>query len=206
MRVVFDKEDPTKLKICLQDSLCLPDVKKRSVILKLDQDYSEAEFVQGEGSIRGYAEREEVNEFLSNILELDVVLLRSPPSRLMNIDRNHYQGALESDRRAFYQQEGAISLVNNQSCQQLVLAMYNKYRDSHEYIQMANADIPTFRPNMVIDEEFDEAFCEDEFQEMRVANIMLRQIGPKAIRDQSASINWRTNTRHPKLEPYTTMT
>lgn len=43
------------------------------------------------------------------------------------------------------------------------MAMYNKYKDDRELIGMANADVPTFRPNFVIDEEYDEPYCEDEF-------------------------------------------
>lgn len=120
--------------------------------------------------------------------------------------KKHYLFAQEFDRRANFLTEGPIYLVNNQSCQTLVLAMYQKYKESREYIQMANADIPTFRPNIVIDEEFDEPYCEDEFIEMRIANIMLRQIGPRAISDKFCSINWRTNTRHPTSEPYTIIT
>lgn len=100
--------------------------------------------------------------------------------------------------------DGAIHLVNNQSMQSLVMAMYNKYKDDHAMLQMANADIPTFRPNFVIDEEYDEPFCEDEFQEMRVANIMFRQLGP-CQRCKTTSLNWRLNIRHPKMEPYTTI-
>jgi uncharacterized protein YcbX len=173
-RVVFVKDDPNSLKICLQDTLCFPDIKKRSVILKLNQNYTEAEFVQAESSYRGYKERDEINDFLSLILQQDVMLLRSSPSRLMHIDKESYIYALETDRRASFLTDGAISLLNNQSCQQLVLGMYNKYVESREYIQMANADIPTFRPNIVIDEEFDEMYCEDEFHEMRIANIMFR--------------------------------
>lgn len=123
----------------------------------------------------------------------------------MNIDHEHYIYARESDRKASFLPEGPIYLLNNQSCQALVLAMYHKYRESQEFIRMAVADIPTFRPNLVIDEEFDEPYCEDELWELRIANIMLRQLGPRAIRDSYCSINWRCNTRHPKLEPYTVL-
>jgi hypothetical protein len=85
------------------------------------------------------------------------------------------------------------------------MSMYNVYANDHEMIQMANADIPTFRPNLHIDEEYDDTFCEDEFLEMRVANIMLRQIGP-GYSDEQHSLNWRTNSRHPKNEPYNIVT
>ena len=69
---------------------------------------------------------------------------------------------------------------------------------------LAVADIPTFRPNIVINEEYDEPYCEDEFQEMRIGNIMLRQLGP-CKRCKTTSLIWRLNMRHPLLEPYTTI-
>ena len=84
--VFFDKEDQNKVKICLQDSLCFPDIKKRSIIIRIDEDYTEAEIIQAEKSYRGFKEREEVSEFLSIVLQRDVLLIRSLPSRLMKID------------------------------------------------------------------------------------------------------------------------
>lgn len=55
-----------------------------------------------------------------------------------------------------------------------MLAIYNKYRDDVKALARINADVNTFRPTFLIDEEYDEAYCEDEFQEMRIANIMFR--------------------------------
>ena len=52
--------------------------------------------------------------------------------------------------------------------------LFNKYKDDPDMLGLAVADIPTFRPNIVINEEYDEPYCEDEFQEMRIGNIMLR--------------------------------
>jgi hypothetical protein len=43
------------------------------------------------------------------------------------------------------------------------MAMYNKYRNDDDVRDIVNADIPTFRPTFVINEEFDEPYCEDEF-------------------------------------------
>ena len=41
--------------------------------------------------------------------------------------------------------------------------MYNKYRDDEAACSLVNCDVITFRPNFVIDEEYDEPYCEDEF-------------------------------------------
>ena len=82
--------------------------------------------------------------------------------------------------------------------------MYNKYKNDEKMIDMVNADIPTFRPTFVINEEYDEPYCEDEFLEMRIANIMFRQAGP-CIRCKTTTLNWKMNMRHPKNEPYATI-
>jgi len=82
--------------------------------------------------------------------------------------------------------------------------MYNKYKDSEEACSLVNADVITFRPTFVIDEEYDEPYCEDEFQEMRVGNIMFRQVGP-CQRCKTTSLNWKLNIRHPNMEPYATI-
>lgn len=64
-----------------------------------------------------------------------------------------------------------------------------------------HADVNTFRPTFVIDEK---AYCEDEFQEMRIANIMFRQLGP-CQRCKTTSLNWKRNERDPNLEPFSTI-
>ena len=82
--------------------------------------------------------------------------------------------------------------------------IYNKYRDDVKALGRINADVNTFRPTFVIDEEYDDAYCEDEFQEMRIANVMFRQLGP-TIRCKTTSLNWRLNQRDPDLEPFATI-
>ena len=52
--------------------------------------------------------------------------------------------------------------------------MYSKYREDEDMISLVNADVATFRPNFVIDEEYDEPYCEEEFQQMRIGNVMFR--------------------------------
>jgi uncharacterized protein YcbX len=52
--------------------------------------------------------------------------------------------------------------------------IFNKYKDDEKAIAQTNVDILTFRPTFVIDEEYDDAYCEDEYQELRIANIMFR--------------------------------
>ena len=69
---------------------------------------------------------------------------------------------------------------------------------------MAKADVSCFRPNFVIDEEYDEPFCEDEFLEIRIANVMMRQVGPRRC-NEALSLLWGTKMRHPNKEPFKTL-
>lgn len=45
LRCVINKENRQEMKVCLQDSLCLPEIKKRSVMLKFNEDYSSSEMI-----------------------------------------------------------------------------------------------------------------------------------------------------------------
>ena len=84
------------------------------------------------------------------------------------------------------------------------MTVYNRYQDDVKALARINADVNTFRPTFLIDEEYDEPYCEDEFQEMRIANIMFRQLGP-TIRCKTTTLNWRTNMRDPGGEPLATI-
>ena len=82
--------------------------------------------------------------------------------------------------------------------------LYNKYRDDEDLLRQCNSEVRTFRPSFVINEVHDDAYCEEEFQELRIGNVMFRQIGP-CRRCKTTSLNWVRNERHPKMEPYTTL-
>ena len=43
------------------------------------------------------------------------------------------------------------------------MAMFNKYQDDDKLLSQINANVFTFGANIVIDEEFDEPFCEEEY-------------------------------------------
>ena len=132
------------------------------------------------------------------------MIIRAEPGRVMTLDNTRLPTARDEDRRGAFITDAALHLINQQSCQSLAMNMYTKYKDDKEMIEMVNTDIPTFRPTFVINEEMDEPYCEDEFQELRIANIMFRQIGP-CIRCKTTSLNGKLNIRHPNMEPYTTI-
>ena len=69
-----------------QDDECFPNIKKRSHVLKFDQDYSNAEYIEAGtnyfGQIfKGYKESKEVCEWLSEIFGEDAILIRAAESR-----------------------------------------------------------------------------------------------------------------------------
>lgn len=143
-----------------------------------DRDYSESEFINANKSYRGYKESDEVCDWLSEIFEEPVVLLRAEKERMMDLDPARLPFAKGTDRRGQFLTDGACHLINNQSIQSLMINIYNKYNDDPKALSRINADVNTFRPTFVIDEEYDDPYCEDELQEMRIANIMFRQLGP----------------------------
>ena len=87
LRQLNKPETPNELKIVLQDSECFPDLKRRNYTLYFDKDYSNSEYVQCNKNIRGYKESDEVCEWLSEIFDEPVILLRSESDRLMELDK-----------------------------------------------------------------------------------------------------------------------
>lgn len=113
LRQLNKKNTPNELKLVLQDTECFPDLKKRNHTLYFDQDYSKAEFVNANKSYRGYKESDEVCEWLSEIFEEPVVLLRAEKERMMECDKARLPYAKETDRRGQFLTDGACHLINN---------------------------------------------------------------------------------------------
>lgn len=131
-------------------------------------------------------------------------MLRASKSRLMALDKIKFSQADDQDRRGGFQDDAAIKVVNKTSIESLKMCMFNKYQESKEDLSLLNCEPAVFRGNFMINEEFDEANCEDEFQELRIGNVMMRQVGP-CIQDKSTTMNPYSNHRHPKGEPYETL-
>ena len=81
---------------------------------------------------------------------------------------------LKTDRRMAYVTDAAIHIINKQSVDCLRNIMYNKYREDTSMLSQVNADLCLFRASFILDEEFDDPYCEDEFQELRIGNVMFR--------------------------------
>ena len=86
-----------------------------------------SEYIECAKNYRGYKESEEVSEWFSTILGVDCFLMRAAHNRLSYIDKDRFEGSRPNDRRAGFLTDGAIHLINNQSCQDLIMSMYKKY-------------------------------------------------------------------------------
>jgi len=96
--------------------------------------------------------------------------------------------------------------------------MKDKYANDPQNLELVNAEVEVFRPTFVIDEEMPDdgplkadeqgtlihKYYEDEFKEMRIANMMFRQIGP-CIRCKTVTLNWQKNIRHPQVRKHNKM-
>lgn len=100
------------MKIFFQDNSCFPDIEKRRHILDFDADYSKSEYVECANGYRGYKECDEVNQWLSDIFDLDVMLVRAEPERLMTLDKNRLPTARDEDRKSGFIKDAAIHMIN----------------------------------------------------------------------------------------------
>lgn len=70
-------KDSSKLRLYLQDKLCFPDMTVREQFLDFDADYSNAEMVECMDNYRGYKESDSVNQWLSQIFDEEVFVIRA---------------------------------------------------------------------------------------------------------------------------------
>ena len=55
-----------------------------------------------------------------------------------------------------------------QSMMQLKNVQREKYKNDPDIENLVNAEVATFRPSIVINEEYEEPYIEEEFSEMRI--------------------------------------
>ena len=97
--------------------------------------------------------------------------------------------------------------------------MKEKYKDDSKMLELVKPEVRVFRPSFVIDIDGSERemanstteegtlkhkYIEDEFCQLRLKNVLFRQIGP-CIRCKTTTLNWEKNIRHPLNEPYRTL-
>ena len=96
----------------------------------------------------------------------------------MTLSKDRLPQIQDEDRRGNFLTDAAIHLVNENSIRDLKKTIENKYKYFKNKTELVNAEVNIFRPTFLIDEENDAAYCEEEFQEVRIANVLFRHVGP----------------------------
>lgn len=120
----------------------------------------------------------------------------------MTLDEKRLPFSLKTDVRQAFISDAPIHICNVDSIKALEQSIRTKYSDNPDILQSKDVDILTFRPSFLID--YPGAYAEDEFFELRIANILFRLLGP-CQRCKTTSLNWRLNTRDDLMEPYMTI-
>lgn len=112
----------------------------------------------------GYLESDAISEWLSEIVDLEVVLIRAPPKREMPLIYDYVKlfHRDEKDRRAAFITDAAVHFINDASVREL--KKHAKPSNSFDHTQ--------FRPSVLIDS--DPAYVEEEIFQARVQNIFFR--------------------------------
>ena len=87
-------------------------MKKRSHTIYFDEDRTNAEFIECKKNYRGYKESDEVCEWLSEIFEEDVLLIKCEKERVMTLKKDRLPMIQEEDRRGNFITDAAIHVIN----------------------------------------------------------------------------------------------
>lgn len=118
----------------------------------------------------------------------------------MTLDEKRLPFSLKTDVRNAFVSDAPIHICNVDSIKALEQSIKTKY--SEDSPENKDVDVLTFRPSFVID--YPGAYSEDEFFELRIANVLFRLLGPTK-RCKTTSLNWRLNSRDDLMEPYMTI-
>ena len=67
--------------------------------MSFDKDYSKSEYIEAQMNYRGYKEDDEVCEWLSEIFEQEVYLIRAEKNRLGTVFKDRLPFSRKDDRR-----------------------------------------------------------------------------------------------------------
>ena len=193
-KYLYNKDGhPDSLIIYIEKEV-MPDLPVRKVRIPINRKFLSQDLIKGKENYEGYKEADAISEWLSEILGLEVVLIRASPDRGMPLIQDYVKlfHRDEGDRRAAFITDAAVHFINDAS----VRALKKDARPGNDF------DHTTFRPSILIDE--DPAYIEEEIFQARIANILFRQLGP-CVRCKMTSINWAKSDRDELMEPYQTI-
>jgi uncharacterized protein YcbX len=173
LRMEYDQDiKPNELVLKLMDDQCFPHLSKRSHTLYFECDLSNSEFVECKNDYRGFKESSQVNDWLSAIFGEKVFLMKCEKERINTLSPQLNPWSQKKDRISNFVVAGAIHINNTKSLLDLRAKVAKRYENSIEDYRGENVEAEVFRPSFLIDHDL--AYCEEEFQEMRIANIMFR--------------------------------
>ena len=98
--------------ISIWNSEYLPELKTRSIALKLDAKYQQKRLLIAKNLYRGFKENDDVNKWFSKVLGIDVWILRAEKDRYLTMNRYRMPKANENDRRSGFITDGALHVIN----------------------------------------------------------------------------------------------
>lgn len=132
-------------------------------------------------------------------IEKEVFAIRSPLRRRSRLNSKRLIFDRPDDLRKSFCSDAAFHVINKAS----VELLRKKVQERHpEGLPNFFVSTEQFRANVVLD--WPEAFAEDNFFELRVGPILMRNSGP-CIRCDTIRMNLDKNVRVDEFEPYSTL-
>jgi len=194
--------------ICkLQDDKCVPELKQREIVLSYNKEYTKEDNYEGcfnymNQQLKGFKESKEINDWFSAVLGEEAYVIKAAKDRKMGLDMEKLPFARHSDVRDAFISDAPIHVCNMASIRAMEQLIKEKYKDKPDVLKNKEVDILTFRPTFLID--YQEPYCEDEFFELRIQNVLFRLLGP-CQRCKTTSLNWGKNCRDDLMEPFMTI-
>lgn len=154
------------------------------------EDYYEGCFNDMKQQITGYKESKEINDWFSAVLGEECYVIRAPPNRRMALDESKLPFANNRTKRGAFISDAPIHLCNMSSIKDMEKLVKKKYKGKKDVLETKEVNVETFRPTFLID--YAEPYCEDEFFELRIQNVLFRLLGP-CQRCKTTSLNWGKN-------------
>ena len=120
----------------------------------------------------GYKEGRPYNQWISQVLGFEAILIRSHPNRSSYCveDQVKFQQGQDGDSKSLFHKSGALHLINKSSVDELREVVKAKYSGTD--VEVNSFDETLFRPNIVINTEV--PYLEEEIYQARIGNMLLR--------------------------------
>ncbi len=161
--------------------------------------------VEGEiidtGKGQGIRQGDEYDEWFSKFLGKEVMILRSAVGSKKGLPLEIMKWGTEADLTRTFVSKCVFHMCNEASTRDLENRTLERYADAADR-EKIKVSTMAFRPNIVIDTGV--PYEEDLFQEFRIANTFVRNVG-FCSRCKAVANNYETNDRNPELEPNPTL-